>query len=124
MSRHPRAELLEELRAGLGGLLASLESVAADSTAALENAGARLSAAYERVRADLCEHGPFPGELRASLESCMRLYAVSSVELARHREALAGEQVVCAAARTRLRRMSRARTSRNSGDRGSCDVRA
>ncbi len=111
------AARLAELRAGLEGLISCFEGERFPEPSTLEAVWSRVLPTFERVRADL-ERRSAPAELRESVETCLRLYAVAAGVVARRRAELAAGRSTCARWRARLR----GRASAASG--GSCDVSA
>jgi len=94
-----------ELEAGLEALLSALGNAPAAELAASETAFARVSTAFEGVRAALEAAPDSRAEHETSLERCLRLYAVAVGLLAGRRDVLAAEREVCVQARGRLERL-------------------
>lgn len=109
--------LLDELQAGLEGLLSCFESERLPEPVTMDSVWLRVQQAFERLSGVLagCERD----EHRERKDHCLRLYAVATGLLARRREELQSERAACSDARQRLRGL---RTAGTSGD--SCDVRA
>lgn len=97
---------LHTLEASLGDLLSALGNAPASELAASEAAFARVSEAFETVRGRLEAEPAARQDQEASVERCLRLYAVAVGLLAARRDVLVSEREVCVQARGRLERLN------------------
>jgi len=93
------------LEAGLEALLSALGNAPAAELASSESAFAHVSAHFEAVRVELAADPEARDAHAASVERCLRLYAVAVGLLAGRRDVLAHEREVCVQARGRLERL-------------------
>lgn len=100
------ASALSRLEAGLEGLLSALGNAPAAELAASEAAFVELGQAFEVLRHELETRPDSRAGQEASVERCLRLYAVAMGLLAARRDVLAAERTVCVQARGRLERLS------------------
>ena len=113
----PRIAPLDELLAGLEGLLSLLEAPEAHTLPALDQAWRRCTEPFERFRELEGSPGSCPEDVRARVERALLLHRLASEMSARLKEGLVVEKQMLSRARAHLESL---RGSVAAG--GSCNV--